>query len=80
MSEHVSLEAAEQFVQDVSRWYAEQIMQEQRSGPDPERIRTLKEGLAACAADLEALEDSGSEEVAQIAARYAARAAELNGR
>ncbi|WP_331735851.1 hypothetical protein [Streptomyces sp. NBC_00057] len=75
MSEHVSPEAAKQLVQDVSNWYAEQIMKERDSaGPESERLKTLKEELAACAADLLALqEDASPDEVAEIAARYAAR-------
>ncbi|MEW1725070.1 hypothetical protein [Streptomyces sp. NPDC093109] len=80
MSESVSAEAAEQLVQDVSNWYAEQIMKEQRA-PEavPERLKTLKEELAVCAADLRALQDAGPEEVDAIAARYAARSQELGG-
>jgi hypothetical protein len=81
LSEHVTPEAAEQLVQDVSSWYAEQIMKEQRAiEPDQERLQTLKGQLAACAADLEALQEAGSEEVAEIAARYAAVARELDGK
>ncbi|MFE3581399.1 hypothetical protein [Streptomyces vinaceus] len=81
MSEHVSPEAAERFVQQVTLWYSEQIMKEQRAagGADPERLKTLKDGLAACAADLETLENAGPEEVDGIAARYAALAQELEG-
>lgn len=80
MSEHVSPEAAEQLVKKVSLWYAEQIMKEQRAaGPDPERLKTLQEGSVACAVDLETLLDAGPEEVAEIAARYAARSKELGG-
>ncbi|MEU9418355.1 hypothetical protein [Streptomyces sp. NPDC048272] len=80
MSENVSPEAAEHLVQDVSNRYVEQIMKEQRaSAPDPERLKDLKEGLAACAVDLETLLDAGPEEVAEIAARYAALAQELEG-
>ncbi|WP_432040424.1 hypothetical protein [Streptomyces cucumeris] len=81
MSEHVTPEAAEQLVQDVSAWYAEQIMKERRAPePDTELLTTLKEQLAACAADREALQDAGPQEVAEIAARYAARASELDGK
>ncbi|WP_424893312.1 hypothetical protein [Streptomyces sp. XH2] len=80
MSEHVSPEAAEQLVQDVSTWYAEQLMKERRATvPDVGRLESLKEGLAVCAADREALQDAEPEEVAEIAARYAARARELGG-
>ncbi|MEV8529253.1 hypothetical protein AB0451_34785 [Streptomyces sp. NPDC052000] len=79
MSEHVSPEDAEQLVQDVSTWYAEQIMKERRATvPDPERLAALKEELAACAADRAALQGAGPEEVEKIAARYAARAKELD--
>ncbi|MFJ3637543.1 hypothetical protein [Streptomyces sp. NPDC090112] len=63
----------------VTRWYAEQIRNEQRSGTDPERLKSLKDGLAACATDLEALQDGGPVEAAEIGARYAARAQELEG-
>ncbi|MCF3143799.1 hypothetical protein [Streptomyces platensis] len=81
MSEHVTPEAAEQLVDDVSTLYAEQIVTERRAAvPDPERLKILKEQLAACAADREALQDAGPQEVAEIAARYAARARELGGR
>ncbi|WP_327372290.1 hypothetical protein [Streptomyces sp. NBC_01217] len=80
MSEHVSPEAAEQLVKKVGLWYSEQIMKEQRAaGPAPERLKTLQEGLAACAVDLETLLDASPEEVAEIAARYAARSQELGG-
>ncbi|WP_329625957.1 hypothetical protein OG357_38635 (plasmid) [Streptomyces sp. NBC_01255] len=55
-------------------------MKEQRAaGPDPERLKTLQEGSVACAVDLETLLDAGPEEVAEIAARYAARSKELGG-
>ncbi|NUK12521.1 hypothetical protein HRW18_32020 [Streptomyces lunaelactis] len=78
MSEHVNPEAAEQLVQEVSTWYAEQIIKERRAAvPDTERLTALKEELAACAADQQALQDAGPEEVAEIAARYAAHAKEL---
>ncbi|MEU3907248.1 hypothetical protein AB0F20_26085 [Streptomyces goshikiensis] len=81
MSEHVTPEAAEQLVKKVGLWYSEQIMKEQRAADasDPERLKTLQEGLAACGADLETLLDADSKEVAEIAARYAARAQELGG-
>ncbi|WP_432145966.1 hypothetical protein [Streptomyces sp. bgisy084] len=60
MSEHVTPEAAEQLVQDVSSLYAEQIIIERRAAaPDQERLKALKEQLAACAADREALQDAG---------------------
>ncbi|WP_336054765.1 hypothetical protein [Streptomyces sp. CA2R101] len=80
MFEHVTPEAAEQLVDDVSTLYAEQIVIERRAAaPDTERLKALKEQLAACAADREALQEAGPEEVAEIAARYAARARELGG-
>ena len=80
MPEHVSPEAVEQLVQEVSTWYAEQIITERReSVPDADRLNTLKEELAACAADQQALQDADDEEVAEIAARYAARVRELKG-
>lgn len=41
-------------------------------------LQALKEGLAACAADLETLQEGG-EEAAEIGARYAALAQELEG-
>ncbi|MGI5262447.1 hypothetical protein [Streptomyces angustmyceticus] len=81
MSEHVTPEAAEKLVDDVSTLYVEQIVTERRAAvPDQERLKALKEQLAACAADREALQDAGPKEVAEIAARYAARARELGGR
>ncbi|MFI1502576.1 hypothetical protein [Streptomyces platensis] len=80
MSEHVTPEAAEQLVEAVSSLCAEQIIIERRAAaPDQERLNALKEQLAACAADREALQEAGPEEVAEIAARYAARARELGG-
>ncbi|MFI5867235.1 hypothetical protein [Streptomyces sp. NPDC051546] len=81
MSEHVSPQAAQHLVEKVSAWYREQIRNEQGSAnPDSEHLKTLKAELAVCAADLLALdEDASSEEVAEIAARYAARAQELGG-
>ncbi|MGW8780222.1 hypothetical protein ACWGNM_19490 [Streptomyces sp. NPDC055796] len=63
----------------MTRWYAEQIRKEQQSGASPERLKTLKDGMAVCAADLEALRDGGPEEAAEIGARYAVRAQELEG-
>ncbi|MEV8457686.1 hypothetical protein AB0467_34390 [Streptomyces sp. NPDC052095] len=81
MSQNVSPEAAEQLVQEVSSWYAEQIMKEQRTPEtDRERLRVLMEGMAACAADRARLLDADAEEVNAIAARYAARVQELGGR
>ncbi|MGW8767841.1 hypothetical protein ACWGN5_35755 [Streptomyces sp. NPDC055815] len=78
MSEPITPEEVEQQVQEVNSWYAEQLMAERRAGtPDPERLKVLKEGLAACAADRQALQDADAEEVAEIAARYAARVKEL---
>lgn len=79
MSEQWSPEAAEQAVLGVTRWYVEQIRKEQHTGTDPERLKTLKEGMAACAADLETLQDGGPTEATEIGARYAARAQELKG-
>ncbi|MFJ7209448.1 hypothetical protein ACIQWR_38705 [Streptomyces sp. NPDC098789] len=80
MSEHVSPEAAKHLVEKVSSRYVAEIRKEQGSaGPDSEHLKTLKAELAVCAADLLALEEAGSQEVAEIAARYAARAQELNG-
>lgn len=80
MSEAVSPEAVEQLVQEVSTWYSEQLIQERRAGsPDAERLQALRDGLAACAADQHALQDADENEVAEIAARYAARIKELKG-
>ncbi|MFD0287640.1 hypothetical protein [Streptomyces lutosisoli] len=70
----------EQQVQEVSAWYSEQIFQERRSGtPDAERLKVLRDRLAACIADQEALQDANEEQVAELAARYAARLKELGG-
>lgn len=78
MPEHVTPEAVERLIRQVSTRYAEQIVNERRAAaPDPERLKALQEELAACAADQEALQDADEEEVAKIAARYAARAREL---
>lgn len=81
MSEHVSPESVTYLVEKVRAWYMAQIRDEQGSvGPGSERLKTLKAELAVCAADLLALEeDASSEEVAEVAARYAARAQELGG-
>ena len=78
MPDHVSPEAVEQLVQEVSTWYAEQIIQQRRAEvPDADRLKTLQDQLAACAADQQALQDAAEEEVAEIASRYAARLKEL---
>ncbi|MFE2693733.1 hypothetical protein [Streptomyces mirabilis] len=80
MSEPVTPEAVEQLVQEVSAWYSAQLIQERRAGsPYPERLKLLRDGLAACAADQQALHDADENEVAEIAARYAARMKELRG-
>ncbi|MFD9100257.1 hypothetical protein ACFVZN_04190 [Streptomyces virginiae] len=79
MSEQWSTEAAEQAVHDVTSWYTEQIRKRQSSGEGPEVLQALKEGLAVCAADLETLQDGGPTEAAEIGARYAALAQELEG-
>ncbi|MFE0580202.1 hypothetical protein [Streptomyces sp. NPDC058874] len=79
MSEQWSAEAAERAVLAVTRWYTEQIRKRQRSGEGPEVLQALKEGLAVCAADLETLQDGGGKEAAEIGARYAALAQELEG-
>lgn len=80
MSEPATPEEVEQQVQEVSAWCAEQLIEERRAGsPDPERLKTLKEELAACAADRQALQDADEEVVTEIAARYAARVKELKG-
>ncbi|MGW1520811.1 hypothetical protein [Streptomyces sp. NPDC002287] len=79
MSEQWSTEAAEQAVHGVTRWYVEQIRKEQQAGTDPEQLKALKEGLAGCAADLETLQEGGPAEAAEIGARYAALAQELEG-
>lgn len=70
----------EQQVQEVSTWYSEQILEERRAGAlNSERLHQLREGLAACLADREALQDADEEQLADIAARYAARLKELGG-
>lgn len=80
MSEHVSPEAVEQLVQEVSTWYTQEIIKERRAGvPDPARLKDLQDQLAACAADQQALQDADEEEIVEIAARYAARSKELKG-
>ncbi|MEU2564962.1 hypothetical protein ABZ626_37405 [Streptomyces longispororuber] len=79
MPEHVTPEAVERLLQQVSNRYVEQIFQERRAAtPDPKRIKALQDELAACAADQEALQDADEEDVAKIAERYAALAKELN--
>ena len=80
MSEPVTPEAVEQLVQEVSSWYAEQLILERRaSSPNAERLKLLRDGLAACAADQQSLQDADENKVAEIAARYAARMKELRG-
>ncbi|MFI6658190.1 hypothetical protein ACIBL8_22005 [Streptomyces sp. NPDC050523] len=72
--------AVEQQVQEVSAWYSEQILLERRSGtPDAERVKALRDGLAACIADREALQDADEQQLADLSARYAARLKELEG-
>ena len=74
MPDHVTPEAVELLMHQVTSWCAEQIIQERRQpAPDPERLKALQEELAVCAADREALQDADEDEVAAIAARYAAR-------
>ncbi len=76
----MSPETVVQLVREVKRWYTEELIKERRAAaPDPARLETLKEGLAACAADQEALQDDDEEQVAEIAARYAALSQELKG-
>ncbi|MET9954452.1 hypothetical protein ABZ135_23315 [Streptomyces sp. NPDC006339] len=78
MSEPVTPEAIEHLIDEVSAFYTERILAARRAGTlDPERLKVLKESLAACAADRQALQDASEEEVAEIAARYAARVKEL---
>ncbi|MFI1734975.1 hypothetical protein ACH40E_38330 [Streptomyces acidicola] len=80
MSDHVSPEAVEQLVQEVSTWYAEQIITERRAGAlDADRLKALQDELAACAADQQALQDADEKDVAEIASRYAARLKDLKG-
>ncbi|MHA4818778.1 hypothetical protein ACXZ65_31025 [Streptomyces aculeolatus] len=80
MFEDVSPEAVEELIQEVSAWYAAQIIKERRAGvPDADRYKVLKEELAACAADHQALQDANETEVAEIASRYSARVKELKG-
>ncbi|MFB8441215.1 hypothetical protein ACFC7A_19435 [Streptomyces niveus] len=76
----MSHETVVELVREVKRWYAEELIKERRAAaPDTARLETLKEGLAACAADQEALRDADEEQVAGIEARYAARMKELKG-
>ncbi|MFC8016282.1 hypothetical protein [Streptomyces cinereoruber] len=80
MSEPVTPEDIEQLIDEVSAFYTEQIVAVRRAGTsDPERLEVLKQGLAACVADRQALHDASAKEAAEIAARYAARARELRG-
>ncbi|MFB7747324.1 hypothetical protein [Streptomyces sp. NPDC056132] len=80
MSEHANPLAVQQTAQDVINAYTTQLMKE-RSAPVPDaaRVEWLKAELAACGADLQALDDADPDEVDEIAARYAARAQALNG-
>lgn len=78
--EYENPEDAEQLVQKVSHWYSIQIIEERRAAvPDPERLKVLRDGLAQCAADQQALAVGEPDEVAEISARYAARVRELGG-
>jgi hypothetical protein len=80
LSEPVPLEEVEQLVQEVSSWYSEQLILDRRAGsPDTERLKLLRDGLAACAADQQALQDADEHQVAEIADRYAARVKDLKG-
>lgn len=70
----------EQQVQEAVARYTEQIFQLRRADAlDTERLEQLREGLAVCLADQEALQDADEEQLAELAARYAARLKELDG-
>ncbi|MEU9062421.1 hypothetical protein AB0D13_27030 [Streptomyces sp. NPDC048430] len=77
MPEHVTPEAVEQLIEEVTARYAEQIIAERRAHTDPERLQDLKNKLETCAADRQALQDADHDEVAEIAARYTARLKEF---
>ncbi|MGW2081170.1 hypothetical protein ACWCOW_30255 [Streptomyces sp. NPDC001939] len=80
MSEPVTPEAVEQLVLEISSWYSEQFILERRAGSlTAERLKLLRDELAACAADRQALQHSEADQVAEIADRYAPRIKELKG-
>lgn len=66
-------------VGQVISWYTEQILAERRrAAPDEARMERLKAERAACVADRNALREADDQEVARIAAVYAARIKELD--
>lgn len=70
----------EQQVQQAIARYTEQMFQLRRADElDAERLEQLREGLAGCLADQEALQDADEKQLAELAARYAARLKELGG-
>ncbi|MFC9498406.1 hypothetical protein [Streptomyces sp. NPDC056982] len=80
MPEHVNPEAAVELVREVISWYAQQVIRERRAAsPDAKRLEAMKAQLVECAADERALQVASEEEVAEIAARYAALSRELKG-
>lgn len=72
----VGAEEAHQVVGAVLAWYSQQMLLARRSG-DQERLGELTEQRQSCVEDQDRLEDAGPEEIARIAADYAARLEEL---
>jgi hypothetical protein len=71
-------EAAQLAVGQVIDWYTQAIFAERRRAtPDEARMERLKAERAACVADRNAILGADAQEVARIAAVYAARAKEL---
>ncbi|WP_461033887.1 hypothetical protein [Streptomyces mayteni] len=68
------LEEVQQAVVQVIAWYTQEILAERRRPtPDEARIERLTVEQQACLADRDALEDGDDQEVARLAAIYAAR-------
>ncbi|MGW1364494.1 hypothetical protein ACWCQP_44705 [Streptomyces chartreusis] len=70
-------EVAHEIVGNLIAWYSRQLLLARRSG-DQERLEDLKTQRQQCVDDQHRLREAGPEEVARIAASYAARLKELD--
>ncbi|MGW7261286.1 hypothetical protein [Streptomyces sp. NPDC054834] len=69
-------EMAHEIVGNVIAWYSRQLLLARRSG-DEQRLEELKARRQDCVEDQNRLREVGPEEIARIAAVYAARLKEL---
>jgi hypothetical protein len=69
-------EMAHEIVGNVIAWYSRQLLLARRSG-DEQRLEELKARRQECVEDQNRLREAGPEEIARIAAVYAARLKEL---